>query len=52
MVTCNFSGYDVAKVLVNEGNFKWVRTPSDHAILKWEHPAGSEVESRTVSPAA
>ena len=49
VVTRDFSGYDVAKVLVNKGNFQWVRTPGDHAILKWEHPDGPEVESRTVS---
>ena len=36
-------------MLVNKGNFQWVRTPGDHAILKWEHPDGPGVESRTVS---
>jgi predicted RNA binding protein YcfA (HicA-like mRNA interferase family) len=35
--------------LVNKGNFQWVRTPGDHAILKWEHPDCPGVESRTVS---
>lgn len=49
MVTRDFGGFEVAKVLVNKGNFRWVRTPGDHAILKWEHPDGSEIESRTVS---
>jgi predicted RNA binding protein YcfA (HicA-like mRNA interferase family) len=49
MVTRDFSGYEIAKVLVNKGNFQWVRTPGDHAILKWEHPDGPGVESRTVS---
>ncbi|WP_254544445.1 type II toxin-antitoxin system HicA family toxin [Halomarina pelagica] len=49
MVTRDFSGYDVAKVLVNTGNFTWVRTRGDHAILTWEHPDGPEVERRTVS---
>ena len=36
-------------MLVNKRNFQWVRTPGDHAILKWEHPDGPGVESRTVS---
>ena len=36
-------------MLVNKGNFSWVRTAGDHAILKWEHPDGLEIESRTVS---
>jgi predicted RNA binding protein YcfA (HicA-like mRNA interferase family) len=35
--------------LVNKGNFQWVRTPGDHAILKWEHSDCPGVESRTVS---
>lgn len=49
MVTRDFSGQDVVKVLCNKGNFQWVRTAGDHAILKWEHPDGPEVEARTVS---
>ena len=49
MVTRDFSGFEIAKVLVNKGNFSWVRTTGDHAILKWEHPDGPDVESRTVS---
>ena len=49
MVTRDFSGFEIAKVLVNKGNFSWVRTRGDHAILKWEHPEGPDVESRTVS---
>jgi predicted RNA binding protein YcfA (HicA-like mRNA interferase family) len=49
MVTRDFSGRDVVKVLVNRGNFQWVRTPGDHAILKWEHPDSPEIEQRTVS---
>ena len=49
MVTRDFSGYDVAKVLANKGNFRWVNTQGDHAILKWEHPDGPDVERRTVS---
>jgi predicted RNA binding protein YcfA (HicA-like mRNA interferase family) len=49
MVTRDFSGYEIAKVLVNNGNFQWVRTPGDHAILKWEHPDGPDIEKRTVT---
>jgi predicted RNA binding protein YcfA (HicA-like mRNA interferase family) len=49
VVTRDFSGHDIVKVLCNAGNFQWVRTTGDHAILKWHHPDGPEVESRTVS---
>jgi predicted RNA binding protein YcfA (HicA-like mRNA interferase family) len=49
VVTRDFSGYEVAKVLANKGDFKWVRTTGDHAILRWTHPDGSDVERRTVS---
>lgn len=49
MVTRDFSGRDVVKVLHNKGSFQWVRTTGDHAILQWEHPDGPEVEKRTVS---
>jgi len=49
MVTRDFSGKEIVKVLCNKGNF-WVdRIAGDHYILKWEHPDGSDVESRTVS---
>ena len=49
MVTRDFSGHEIVKVLCNKGNFQWIRTTGDHAILKWEHPDGPEIESRTVS---
>lgn len=49
MVTRSFSGYEIAKVLVNAGNFTWRRTRGDHAILTWTHPDGPEIEKRTVS---
>lgn len=49
MVTRDFSGYDIVKVLVNTGNFERKRVTGDHVILRWEHPDGSEVETRTVS---
>lgn len=49
MVTRDFSGKDIITVLCNRGNF-WVdRITGDHYILKWEHPDGPDVESRTVS---
>ena len=43
-----FSGWEVAKVMVNSGIFEWVRTTGDHAILRWEPPPGHESEPRTV----
>ena len=49
MGTRDFSGHDIVKVLGNKGNFEWDHTTGDHAILKWGHPDGSEIESRTVS---
>ncbi|NLV10437.1 addiction module toxin, HicA family [Halomicrobium mukohataei] len=50
MVTCDFSGEDIYKVLVNVGNFQHVRTTSDHLILKWTPPADHEgTETRTVA---
>ena len=49
MVTRDFSGFEVTKVLVNTGNFTWVRTTGDHAILRWEPPEGHDSAARTVS---
>lgn len=49
MVTHDFSGFEIVKVLCNKGNFKWSRTNGDHAILHWEHPDGPEIESRRVT---
>ena len=37
----------MAKVLANTGNFRWINTQGDYAVLKWEHP-GPEVEKRTM----
>lgn len=48
MVSRDFSGEEVYKVLVNEGNFQHVRTTGDHLVLQWTHPDGSDVERRTV----
>jgi predicted RNA binding protein YcfA (HicA-like mRNA interferase family) len=49
MVTRDFSGYEIVKVLGNKGDFRWDRTTGDHAIMKWVHPDGPSVEKRTVS---
>jgi len=45
-----FSGYDVAKVLVNAGNFVWVRTAGDHAQLVYEHPTNPADVRRVTVP--
>ena len=50
MVTRDFSGEEIYKVLVNVGNFRHVRTTGDHLILKWDPPADHEAtETRTVA---
>jgi predicted RNA binding protein YcfA (HicA-like mRNA interferase family) len=49
MVTRDFSGDDVAKVLINVGGYEWVRTNGSHMILKWTPPEDHDTESRTVS---
>ena len=49
MVTRDFSGDDVVKVLVNVGDFDWIRTTGSHMILKWEPPEEHDAETRTVS---
>jgi predicted RNA binding protein YcfA (HicA-like mRNA interferase family) len=43
-----FSGWEVAKVMVNSGIYEWVRTNGDHAILRWEPPSGHNADARTV----
>jgi predicted RNA binding protein YcfA (HicA-like mRNA interferase family) len=47
VVTRDFSGEDVVKVLVNRGNFYRDRTTGSHAILRYTHPETGE--KRTVS---
>ena len=47
MVTRDFSGDDVRKVLVNVGNFHQDRITGSHAILKYTNPDTGE--KRTVS---
>jgi len=49
MVTRDFSGEDVYKVLVNVGGFRHVRTTGDHLILRWNPPDDHpDTEPRTV----
>jgi predicted RNase H-like HicB family nuclease len=43
-----FSGRDIVKVMVNSGIYEWDRTNGDHAILRWEPPAGHDLAARTV----
>ncbi len=49
MVTRDFSGEDVVKVLGNKGNFWIDRTTGDHVIMKWTAPPDHDTDSRTVS---
>ena len=42
MVTRDFSGEDIYKVLVNVGGFRHVRTTGDHLILRWDPPENHE----------
>ena len=49
MVTRDFSGMEIVKVLGNAGGFAWVRTNGDHAIMKWTVPPDHDTDDRTVS---
>lgn len=49
MVTRDFSGEDIYRVLVNKGNYRHVRTTGDHLILRWEPPANHDTDARVVS---
>jgi predicted RNA binding protein YcfA (HicA-like mRNA interferase family) len=50
MVTRDFSGEDVYKVLVNIGGFQHVRTTGDHLILRWDPPEfHRDVDTRIVT---
>lgn len=42
------SGADVVTVMVDSGIYEWKRTSGDHAILRWEPPAGHDANARTV----
>lgn len=39
---------EIVKVMVNSGIYEWDRTNGDHAILRWEPPAGHDSDARTV----
>ena len=49
MVTRDFSGEEVYKVLVNTGGFEHVRTAGDHLILRWEPPTDHDSDARIVT---
>ncbi|PSP39508.1 type II toxin-antitoxin system HicA family toxin [Halobacteriales archaeon QH_7_65_31] len=49
MVTRDFSGEDIYKVLVNTGNVQHVRTTGDHLILRWDPPAHHDTDARVVA---
>jgi predicted RNA binding protein YcfA (HicA-like mRNA interferase family) len=49
MVSRDFSGEEVYKVLVNVGGFEHVRTTGDHLILRWDPPAEHETDPRIVT---
>jgi predicted RNA binding protein YcfA (HicA-like mRNA interferase family) len=49
MVTRDFSGEDIYKVLVNVGGFRHVRTTGDHLILRWDPPNSHDTDPRIVS---
>jgi predicted RNA binding protein YcfA (HicA-like mRNA interferase family) len=48
VVTRDFSGEDVVKVLVNVGDFERARQRGSHAILKYQHPETGEKRTVTV----
>ncbi|HET7324474.1 MAG TPA: type II toxin-antitoxin system HicA family toxin, partial [Halococcus sp.] len=49
MVTRDFSGWDITKLLVNTGNFEWKNTRGDDAVLEWNPPPSHNTEKRTVT---
>lgn len=50
MVTRDFSGEEVYKVLVNTGGFRHVRTTGDHLILRWDPPEDhTDTDTRVVT---
>lgn len=49
MVTRDFSGEDIYKVLVTVGGFRHVRTTGDHLILRWDPPDSHATDPRIVS---
>jgi predicted RNA binding protein YcfA (HicA-like mRNA interferase family) len=49
VVTRDFSGEEIYRVLVNAGGFQHVRTTGDHLILRRGPPDGHDTDSRIVS---
>jgi len=49
MVSRDFSGDDVIRVLGNVGGFVWQRTTGDHVILTWNPPDDHDTDPRTVT---
>ena len=49
MVTRDFSGEDLYRVLVNAGGFSHVRTTGDHLILRWDPPQSHDTDPCIVS---
>lgn len=49
MVTRDFSGEDIYKVLVNTGGYRHVRTTGDHLILRWDPPESHDTKPRIVT---
>lgn len=49
MVTRDFSGEDLYRVLVNVGGFAHVRTTGDHLILRWDPPPDHDTDPRIVT---
>lgn len=50
MVTRDFAGEDIYKVLINVGGFAHIRTTGDHLILRWDPPENHHnVAARTVT---
>lgn len=49
MVTRDFSGEEVYRVLVNVGNFRHVRTSGSHLVLEWVPPPDHDTEPRHVT---
>lgn len=49
MVTRDFSGDDVVKVLTSKGNYELARISGSHIILKWTPPQDHNTDPRTVS---
>ena len=45
-----YSGFEVARVLVNVGGFEWRRTAGDHAQLVYVHPTNEDDRRHVTVP--